>query len=98
MAVSPAPVLAFLGITLNPLTLAKDIANAIFSAALALFGQGAASVVGEVDAALEVNEQLIARQDLPANFNESAKRNRDFCIHKLEELKIADAKPTDLGT
>jgi hypothetical protein len=46
MAVSSAPVLAFLGITLNPLTLAKDIANAIFSAALALFGQGAASVVG----------------------------------------------------
>ena len=46
MAVSPAPVLAFLGITLNPLTLAKDIANAIFSAALALFGQGAASLVG----------------------------------------------------
>ncbi|MGD0895489.1 MAG: hypothetical protein ACLP81_05245 [Acidimicrobiales bacterium] len=58
----------------------------------------AAYWVGEVDAALEVTEQLIARQDLPANFNEAAKRNRDFCIRKLEELKIADAKPTDLGT
>jgi hypothetical protein len=46
MAASSAPVLAFLGITLNPLTLAADIANAIFSAALALFGKGAASLVG----------------------------------------------------
>ena len=33
----------------------------------------AADGVGEVDVALEVTEQLIARQDLPANFNEAAK-------------------------
>ena len=42
---NPASVLALLGITLNPLTLAKDIANAFFSAVLALFGKGAAAVV-----------------------------------------------------
>ena len=45
MAVS-APVLSILGISLNPLTLAKDVANAIFSAALALFGKGASALVG----------------------------------------------------
>ena len=35
-----------LGISLNPLSLAKDVANAFFSAALALFGKGASSLVG----------------------------------------------------
>ena len=36
---------AFLGISLNPLTLAKDIADAFFSALLSLFGTGASSLV-----------------------------------------------------
>jgi hypothetical protein len=41
-----AGLLAILGISLNPLSLAKDIANAIFQAAAALFGKGAAALVG----------------------------------------------------
>jgi hypothetical protein len=38
--------LGILGISLNPLSLAKDVANAFFSAALELFGKGASSLVG----------------------------------------------------
>jgi hypothetical protein len=41
----PLPLVALLGITLNPLTLAKDVASAFFSSALSLFGSGASALV-----------------------------------------------------
>jgi hypothetical protein len=43
--VPTAPVFGLLGITLNALSLAKDIANAFFTAALDLFGSGASALV-----------------------------------------------------
>ncbi|MGP8163710.1 MAG: glycosyltransferase [Acidimicrobiales bacterium] len=51
----------------------------------------AAYWVGDVAAALQVNEQLLARRDLPLIYREATRRNRDICVRRLEDPSYADA-------
>lgn len=51
----------------------------------------AAYWVGDYGGALEVNEQLLLRHDLPENYREATESNRDFCRKQLGIVALGGA-------